>query len=49
MKSKSVKSNNPFKSVIQTIYDIVKEQGDREVGLVNGIGTVLNVELELKD
>lgn len=27
MKTKSVQSNNPTKSVIQTIYDIVKAHG----------------------
>jgi hypothetical protein len=49
MKMKSAQSIHPCKSVIQTIYDIVKSQGNRKVCLVKGIGTVLNVKLVLKD
>lgn len=46
MKEKSVQSINPCKSVIQTIYDIVKAHGgELLVESEIGVGTQFNVQL----
>ena len=45
---KSVKSINPFKSVIQTIYDIEKEHGGEiKVEGTEGKGTTFIVQLPI--
>ncbi len=51
MKIKSVKSINPFKSVIQTIYDIVtKGHGGRmEVESVEGVGSEFIIQLPINN
>jgi hypothetical protein len=46
MKTKSVKSLHPFKSVIQTSYDIVKEYGgELKVETTEGEGSVFSIIL----
>ena len=46
MKIKSVKSINPYKSVIQTIYDIVKAHGgELNVETKKGEGSEFFIEL----
>lgn len=42
LKIKSVKSNHPCKSVIQTSYDIAKEHGGEKIESKDGEGTYLN-------
>ena len=43
---KSVKSINPFKSVIQTIYDVVKAQGgELKVKTKEGEGSEFIIQL----
>ena len=45
---KSVKSINPIKSVIQTIYDIVKAHGgEMKVDTKEGEGTVFNIQIPI--
>ena len=44
MKAKSVQSNNPCKSVIQTIYDIVKAHGG-EINTKENEGTEFTISL----
>lgn len=45
---KSVKSINPFQSVIQTIYDIVKEHGgELKVETKEGEGSELIIKLPM--
>jgi signal transduction histidine kinase len=46
MKIKSVQSNNPFKSVIQTSYDIVKAHGGEiKVNTKENEGTTFIIHL----
>jgi K+-sensing histidine kinase KdpD len=48
MKSKSVKSINPCKSVIQTGYDIVKAHGgELKVETIEGMGTEFIIQLPI--
>jgi len=48
MKTESVKSINPFKSVIQTIYDIVKAHGgELKVETKEGEGSTFIIQLPL--
>ncbi len=48
-KTKSVKSINPLKSVIQTIYDIIKAHGgEMKVDTKEGAGAEFVIQLPLK-
>jgi len=48
MKTKSVQSINPFKSVIQTSYDIIKAHGGEiKVETKEGEGTEFIIQLPL--
>ncbi|WP_304517465.1 hypothetical protein [Cecembia rubra] len=48
MKIKSEKSINPYKSVVQTIYDIVKAHGGEiSVESQEGLGTTFNISLPI--
>lgn len=50
MQSKSVKSWNPFKSVIQTNYGIVKAHGGEiKVESTENMGTEFTVSFPIKD